>query len=294
MTTLSDATSIDARIAELRREGHSQRVIAEEVGVSASHVGVRLRYLNTVLPEAERLPLHSRRKSSLRSWTDEDLVAAVRDGNSVVDCIRALGLSDKSAKNWTRVRAQIDALGLSTVHWQREATRPGAKIPLSEILVKGSTYATSTLRLRLLSEGVLEHRCASCERTEWLGQPIALELEHINGVSNDHRLDNLKMLCPNCHAQTPTWRGRKNRIHRCVDCEVGISAAAIRCRGCAIKSGYMAPPPPKIEWPDDAAVRELVREHGWAGAGRALGVSDNAVRKRLRRAEKLAAAVEAA
>ena len=51
------------------------------------------------------------------------------------------------------------------------------------------------------------HKCECCGLTEWLGQPIALELHHINGITTDNRLDNLVILCPNCHAQTDNYRG---------------------------------------------------------------------------------------
>lgn len=64
------------------------------------------------------------------------------------------------------------------------------------------------LKRRLLEEGVKTARCEGCGGDEWRGAPIPLELDHINGDRRDHRLENLRLLCPNCHAQTPTYRGR--------------------------------------------------------------------------------------
>ena len=88
------------------------------------------------------------------------------------------------------------------------------KLPLNDILMgKYPQYQSNKLRIRLLEEKVFEHKCQNCNNTEWLGELIPLELEHINGVSSDHRIENLQMLCPNCHALTPTYRGRnKGRV----------------------------------------------------------------------------------
>lgn len=81
------------------------------------------------------------------------------------------------------------------------------KLELDAILVEGSTYQTNKLRLRLLEAGLKEHKCEQCGNTEWMGKPIPLELSHKNGINNDHRLENLELLCPNCHAQTEHYRG---------------------------------------------------------------------------------------
>lgn len=85
------------------------------------------------------------------------------------------------------------------------------KKPLSELLVVDSDARTSNVRLRLIKEGVREHRCECCSLTEWMGQRIPLQLDHINGVKRDFRSENLRLLCPNCHAQTDTYCG-KNKL----------------------------------------------------------------------------------
>jgi ribosomal protein S27AE len=79
---------------------------------------------------------------------------------------------------------------------------------LEQILVENSDYQTNKLRKRLLESGLKEQKCERCGNTEWLEEPIPLELNHKNGVNNDHRFENLELLCPNCHALTPTYRGR--------------------------------------------------------------------------------------
>ena len=78
-----------------------------------------------------------------------------------------------------------------------------------------STYtSTSTLKARLLDAGLLEGVCAACRIDRWRGQPLVLHLDHVNGRRDDHRLENLRLLCPNCHSQTSTYAGRNKGRRR--------------------------------------------------------------------------------
>ncbi len=80
---------------------------------------------------------------------------------------------------------------------------------MSEILVEHSHYSNLTsLKRRLLAEGLLDYACTRCGICTWLGMPLALHLDHVNGVGDDHRLENIRLLCPNCHSQTDTYCGR--------------------------------------------------------------------------------------
>ena len=77
------------------------------------------------------------------------------------------------------------------------------------ILVINSTYSRTNLKPRLISENILEYKCIECGNTgEWNGKPITLQLDHVNGVYNDNRVENLRFLCPNCHSQTDTFRSK--------------------------------------------------------------------------------------
>ena len=86
--------------------------------------------------------------------------------------------------------------------------KPREAKPLSEILVENSNYQSFKLSQRLLKEGVKEHKCERCKRSEWEGVFIPLELHHLNGVRTDNRISNLQLLCPNCHALTDNYRGK--------------------------------------------------------------------------------------
>ncbi len=89
-------------------------------------------------------------------------------------------------------------------------SKPKKKTDLSEILLgKHPEYHTYKLKNRLISERGWNHQCNSCGLQEWLGKPIPLELDHIDGSPYNHHENNLRLLCPNCHAQTPTYRNKK-------------------------------------------------------------------------------------
>lgn len=88
----------------------------------------------------------------------------------------------------------------------------GKKFTSNEVMFSvNGTSPTGTLKARILQDKLLTYQCAVCNlENMWNGNPIVLELDHINGVSNDNRLENLRFLCPNCHSQTKTFRGRGN------------------------------------------------------------------------------------
>ena len=81
-------------------------------------------------------------------------------------------------------------------------------MPMEDLLVIGRQTNRSHLKGRLLREGLKENRCEICGITEWLGKPLSMELHHVNGDGKDNRLENLQVLCGNCHAQTDNWGGR--------------------------------------------------------------------------------------
>lgn len=151
-------------------------------------------------------------------WTEKQFRAAVANSESIAQVIRALGLAPAGGSYGT-VSHWIAAWELDTSHFTGKAwvgTRPdrllpGQKYTLKTIFCENSTYPTSRLLPILLREGLRERRCEGCGLTEWQGDPIPIETDHINGINTDHRIENLRLLCPNCHALTPTWRGRKNK-----------------------------------------------------------------------------------
>jgi len=87
------------------------------------------------------------------------------------------------------------------------------KIPLKDILDgKHPEYQTYKLAKRLIEEGIKSHKCEKCNMISWNNQLIPLELDHIDGNPYNHKSNNLRLLCPNCHAQTSTHRGRNIKM----------------------------------------------------------------------------------
>ena len=183
-------------------QGLTDREVALQEGVTEPTVG-RWR-------KVHKIPTRGQRFRS--RWSEKALRVAVKANLTMSGVLRELGLKVHGG-NFKTVHRHIAHLGLSTAHWQGQAHGTGGNRttrPLSEILVVGSDYANSSaLKRRLLREGLLENWCSECELTpEWKGKPLSLHLDPRNGDNTDHRLENLRLLCPNCHSQTSTYAGR--------------------------------------------------------------------------------------
>lgn len=145
---------------------------------------------------------------------DKIIIEAIKKNISIRAVLIEIGLSPKGG-NYQTIKNVIKKHALDTSHFMGMGHLKGKthdwsiKQPLSEILIVNSKYTNNDrLRKRLIKEGYKKHQCECCKNSEWLGKPISIELEHVNGVHTDNRIENLMILCPNCHAQTPTYRGK--------------------------------------------------------------------------------------
>lgn len=94
--------------------------------------------------------------------------------------------------------------------WNKKSAWSKGKLltPNKEVFRENSLYANEMIKQRIVNQNLLEYKCSKCGIDHWQGETIVLDLDHVNGNNRDNRLSNLRFLCPNCHSQTDTYKGR--------------------------------------------------------------------------------------
>ena len=214
-------------------------------------------------------------------YDEELMIKFTRESYSKAELLRKLGIPP-NAGNYKTLQKYINLYNIDISHftgarWNKGKIYPKYKKsrPLDKILVENSNFITSShLRKRLIDENILENKCYICGIINWNDKYISLHLDHINGNNLDHRLENLRILCPNCHSQTDTF-GSKNKtkycnnrkrlrdeifnkinensndlfnkvINKCINCEINIKNSQIRCGKCNLKYRNRNIPPKEV------------------------------------------------
>lgn len=228
-------------------------------------------------------------------YTEAEARAAIAASKSYSEALRRLGMRAAGGNHRTIRRYAEEVWRIPVDHFDPDSARRvglgRAPTPLAEVLVEHSTYQRGLLKERLFAEGLKHRRCELCGQGElWQGRRMSLILDHANGVHDDNRLDNLRIVCPNCNATLDTHCGRNTRFPpaelTCPGCGTRFFPRAARQRYCSRTCGQRAPGKRGPQLARRRAARppydQLLREIealGYLGVGRKYGVSDNAVRK---------------
>lgn len=159
----------------------------------------------TMLQVLEKHKLKHLLNSKYRNYTDNDVRAAVKTSLCISNVLDKINLS-KHGSNFNTIRKIISRLELDTSHFDTKRARVLRHgrdyFTFEKIFCRDSKYSRGNLRNRALHYKILPHECNECgNEGAWRGKPIILELDHINGINNDNRIENLRFLCPNCHSQ---------------------------------------------------------------------------------------------
>lgn len=146
-----------------------------------------------------------------RNYTEDEFKEAVKTSTCIRQVLQKLEVSAEGG-SYRVFHQALKEWPVDTSHflgrgWSYQQARPH-KRSLEDYLSNTCAIQSAKLKERLFAEGVLKRQCSKCKLIKWNGLPIPLELDHINGDHSDNSIENLRVICPNCHAQTPTYRGK--------------------------------------------------------------------------------------
>ena len=136
------------------------------------------------------------------NYNDQDIIDGAKEVKSLAGLLRKLELIPCGG-NYGTIKIKLKSLGVNCDHWTGQGWNKDDQLKDWNKYTRRGSFKKLLLKER-------GQTCESCGLSEWCGKPIPLELDHIDGNPYNHKLENLRLLCPNCHAQTPTYRS-KNR-----------------------------------------------------------------------------------
>lgn len=204
----------------------------------------------------------------------------VAECNSYAEILRKLNKSNSGTAT-KLLKDKLDNYGIIHHFLSKKNHRPGEKLPLEKILIENSNYSSDRLKNRLIKEGIKENKCEKCGITNWYGEELKFHLHHINGNHNDNRLENLQILCPNCHSLTDNYSGKKLKKEQkyCPDCGNLIGNNSNYCKHCSPKHRLNSVKVSDENKPSKEDLLELIKTKPFTEIGKMYGVTDNAIRK---------------
>ena len=250
----------------------------------AKESGVLIGKLRYWLQKYNLRPVFSREfgVGARRKWTDEQMFNALKSSSTISEVLRKLGLKVRPG-NYSTVKKFVKYHNIDLTHMTGKSIMGSlnkARL-LADIMVVNSQCNRCHLKSRLLKEKLLKNECCLCGINGiWCGRPIIMVLDHINGIGDDNRLENLRMLCPNCNSQQKTFCRKnghmaipKSKKGRCLDCGSPIWDTSLRCSKCL---GLMLR---RAARPSKEDLEKMISTMTWVDIGKKYGVSDNSIKK---------------
>lgn len=155
--------------------------------------------------------------NKISKLTDDELITILNNSNTIHQVIEKCGYNPNGSGGYSIfknecLRRNIDPknhIGLNAIKTKRHSKN---RISDEKVFVENSTYARHHIKHRIISQNLIPYQCHLCGlKPEWNGKKLSLQLEHMNGINTDHRIENLCFLCPNCHSQTETYGGKHRK-----------------------------------------------------------------------------------
>jgi hypothetical protein len=215
------------------------------------------------------------------NWNKTELFKVVNESKNKKEVLKKLGIR-AAGGNFKTLKKYLKLYEISTDHFEKnyesivQLSKQKRK-ENSEILIENSNFSRYHLKKRLLSEKIIDNKCILCGQDEnWNGMKISLILDHINGIYNDNRIENLRIVCPNCNAGLDTFAGKNiKQSPKEYFCECGCikNKYSISCKKCNGDKRQ------RVKRPTYEKLKEEIEKLGYVGTGKKYGVSDNAIRK---------------
>jgi 5-methylcytosine-specific restriction endonuclease McrA len=200
----------------------------------------------------------------IKTVTKNEMVLIIKKSKSLKEIIETFGLSTNGSSSYNNIKKKIKELELEIpIYHYYGNGKHNIKKEDVDVFIENSNYPRQKLKKRIIDNNLIIYTCSECgNKGTHNNKNLILQLDHINGINNDNRIENLRFLCPNCHSQTENYGGKSN---------IG--------KYNKIKLVIKKQRPRKVERPNFEVLLNDIKILGYCGTGRKYGVSDNAIRK---------------